>query len=98
MVRLRILLPSRQASRSRSAGGELALESTLQSPETSKAPEPSEAGEAVISISGGFPTIRQASRFLIKEALARCGGNQAQASKLLGISPQALNKRLKPKE
>lgn len=42
-----------------------------------------------------LPTLRQASRALVEEALARSGGNQRQAARLLGITPQALNERLK---
>lgn len=42
-----------------------------------------------------LPTIRQATRLLIAEALNRSGGNQSQAARMLGISSQALNQRLK---
>ncbi|HTH14960.1 MAG TPA: sigma-54 dependent transcriptional regulator, partial [Spirochaetia bacterium] len=42
-----------------------------------------------------LPTIRQAIEALVKEALSRTGGHQAEAAHLLGISPQALSKRLK---
>ena len=42
-----------------------------------------------------LPTLRQATRALVAEALARCGGNQRHAAKLLGITPQALCERLK---
>jgi two-component system, NtrC family, nitrogen regulation response regulator GlnG len=38
--------------------------------------------------------LRQAEEALTEEALARAGGNQAVAATLLGISRQALNKRL----
>jgi DNA-binding NtrC family response regulator len=48
-----------------------------------------------LSFSGGFPTLRQATEHLISTALERSGGNQARAARLLGISPQALSKRLK---
>jgi DNA-binding NtrC family response regulator len=42
-----------------------------------------------------FPTIREAVRKLVAEALARTGGNRTAAAKLLGISQPALSKRLK---
>ncbi len=42
-----------------------------------------------------LPTIKDATRLLIEEALERSEGNQSHAAKLLGISQQALSKRLK---
>lgn len=41
-----------------------------------------------------FPTFQEAEVILIKEAMERTGNNQIQAAALLGISRQALNKRL----
>jgi DNA-binding NtrC family response regulator len=41
-----------------------------------------------------LPTLRQAEDDLIEEALSRAGGNQSVAARILGISRQALNKRL----
>jgi DNA-binding NtrC family response regulator len=41
-----------------------------------------------------LPTLKQVTARLIEEALVRSKGNQAIASGLLGISPQALSKRL----
>ena len=43
---------------------------------------------------GGFPTLKQATTFLVQEALRRAHGNQSAAAHLLGITPSALNKRL----
>ncbi len=43
----------------------------------------------------GFPTLRRMTEFLIETALKRAAGNQARAARLLGISPQALSRRLK---
>ncbi|MFO7766046.1 MAG: sigma-54 dependent transcriptional regulator [Pelovirga sp.] len=51
--------------------------------------------DTLISFGQELPTIRQATEKLIEEALQRSSGNQSQAAKLLGISPQALSKRLK---
>jgi len=45
-----------------------------------------------------LPTIQQAVELLITEALARAGGNQKAAAKLLGISQPALSMRLKKYE
>jgi DNA-binding NtrC family response regulator len=45
-----------------------------------------------------FPTIHQAVSKLVDDALRKTQGHQASAAKLLGISPQALSKRLKQKE
>ncbi len=45
-----------------------------------------------------LPTIQQAVSNLVQDALKRTNGHQTMAAKLLGITPQALNKRLKNKE
>ena len=42
-----------------------------------------------------LPTIRQATHMLVQEAMQRAQGNQTVAARLLGISQQALSKRLK---
>ena len=42
-----------------------------------------------------LPTIKQATQILVEEALKRADGNQTIAAKMLGISQQALSKRLK---
>jgi DNA-binding NtrC family response regulator len=42
-----------------------------------------------------LPTIEATSRELVKEAMRRAKGNQSLAASLLGISQQAVNKRLK---
>ncbi len=44
-----------------------------------------------------FPTLEEVERFLISEALNRSNSNQGIAASLLGITRQALNKRLKRK-
>lgn len=50
---------------------------------------------ALISFSQQLPTLKQIEQLLIDEALQRAGGNQSIAALSLGISRQALNKRLK---
>lgn len=42
-----------------------------------------------------LPSIKQATRMLIEEAMTRANNNQSIAASLLGISQQALSKRLK---
>ncbi len=41
-----------------------------------------------------FPTLKEAQERVIEEAMRRCDGNQSAAARLLGISRQALNRRL----
>jgi DNA-binding NtrC family response regulator len=50
--------------------------------------------EQCLNLAGRFPTLKEAEECLISEALMRSGGNQGAAAGLLGISRQALNKRL----
>jgi DNA-binding NtrC family response regulator len=50
---------------------------------------------AAIIFGPELPTIKEATQALVDEALQRASGNQSKAAKALGISPQALNKRLK---
>jgi len=45
-------------------------------------------------LEGRFPTLKEAERQHIEEALLRTGGNQGTAAALLGISRPALNRRL----
>ena len=42
-----------------------------------------------------LPTIKQATRMLVAEAVKRANGNRTLAANMLGISRQALSKRLK---
>jgi len=42
-----------------------------------------------------LPTIKQATRMLVEEAMFRSGNNQTAAASMLGISQQALSKRLR---
>ncbi|WP_022664885.1 sigma-54-dependent transcriptional regulator [Desulfospira joergensenii] len=43
---------------------------------------------------GDLPTLKQASMELVERAMEQTGGNQSAAAKILGISQQALSKRL----
>ncbi|MDM8523701.1 sigma 54-interacting transcriptional regulator [Desulfococcaceae bacterium HSG8] len=44
-----------------------------------------------------LPTIKQATEVLVDEAMKRADGNQSIAAKMLGISQQAMSKRMKKK-
>ncbi|HVO37725.1 MAG TPA: sigma-54 dependent transcriptional regulator [Spirochaetia bacterium] len=57
-------------------------------------PEPGESPPAQVAFPEKLPTLDQAAELLIDEALSRAGGNQSIAASMLGISHQALNKRL----
>lgn len=51
--------------------------------------------ELLVSFSEKLPTIKQVTELLIAEVMTRSKGNQTIAARLLGITPQALGKRLK---
>ena len=48
----------------------------------------------VFGVEGKFPTLKEAQRLHIEEAMRRAGGNQGTAAAMLGISGPALNRRL----
>lgn len=59
-------------------------------------PKPGEGPSgARVFFSHPLPTIKEATELLIQEAMRRCGGNQSKAAGLLGVSQQALSKRLR---
>ena len=62
---------------------------TQQPPQASKTPP------SIVFEGPDLPTIKQATRMLVREALKRANGNQSIAAGMLGISQQALSKRLK---
>ncbi|MDO8282924.1 MAG: sigma-54 dependent transcriptional regulator [Thermodesulfovibrionia bacterium] len=55
---------------------------------------PLDISRSAIEISGRFPTLQDVNDFLVSEALKRSSGNQGVAASLLGITRQALNKRI----
>jgi DNA-binding NtrC family response regulator len=85
---------------SRHRSGVLSLESFLQAigapaaaaagPEGEQAP-----GQRALHFGTDLPTLREAVDQVVQEALRRCGGNQSQAARLLGLSRRALNNRLR---
>ena len=82
------------------ASGKLSMDSFkahLSKVSVTDAPDsPLEKG-ALISFSHQLPTLKQIEQLLIDEALKRANDNQSIAALSLGISRQALNKRLKIK-
>jgi DNA-binding NtrC family response regulator len=57
--------------------------------------EPGETAPPLLAFFDTLPTLDQAADSLIDEAMKRANGNQSIAAGVLGISHQALNKRLK---
>jgi DNA-binding NtrC family response regulator len=51
--------------------------------------------DSSVTFSPKLPSLRQVDRLLIEEAMRRANKNQAIAARMLGISRQALNNRLK---
>jgi transcriptional regulator with PAS, ATPase and Fis domain len=51
--------------------------------------------KGLVSFSEQLPTLKKTEQLLISEAMKRASGNQAIAAQWLGITRQALNKRLK---
>jgi len=54
-----------------------------------------EEAAGVLVFPDPLPTLKQAEQLLVGEALRRAGGTQSVAAMMLGITRQALNKRLK---
>ena len=64
--------------------------------ERAKQPPGTSAESPAITFPGTeLPTIKQATDLLVREAIDRANGNQSIAAGMLGISQQALSKRLK---
>ncbi len=59
--------------------------------------QPSSTVERSLAQLEQLPTIKEATAALVHEALNRSNGNQRAAAFMLGITPQALNQRLKNK-
>ena len=66
-----------------------------QSTEIEKAGNQAIEDNIPLLFSKKLPTIKQATDLLVKEALKRAKGNQSIAARILGISQQALSKRMK---
>jgi len=64
-------------------------------PEAKRQSTPAAAGDEPIRFGQTLPSLREASTNLIDEALRRTEGNQSMAARLLGVTQQALNRRLR---
>ncbi len=62
---------------------------------TKQPPAASRKSPSIAFLGPELPTIKQAADLLVKEAMNRANGNQSIAAGMLGISQQALSKRLK---
>ncbi|MBF0165008.1 MAG: sigma-54-dependent Fis family transcriptional regulator [Magnetococcales bacterium] len=92
----------------RSGRGELPMDSFGKALRTTAAPASFVVQQTPLKVTGGgglfrgiggrLPTLKEAERELIEEALLRSGGNQGVAANFLGISRQALNQRLRKKK
>jgi len=56
---------------------------------------PAAPADRLVRFCDRLPTLKQAEQLLIEEALQRAEGNQAVAAMHLGITRQALNRRLR---
>ena len=72
------------------------IESAIRGGERDRAP--SNDGNGTLLFTDQLPTIRQATFLLVQEAMRRAKGKQKIASHMLGITQQALSKRLQQKK
>jgi two-component system nitrogen regulation response regulator GlnG len=86
---------------SRHRSGKLSMEAfkfhifQKSSPRAETLPVQADGDRARVVFSESLPTLKQIEDLLVEEALRRAGDNQSIAALTLGISRQALNKRLK---
>ncbi len=57
-----------------------------------------QTGKVAVMFGDVLPNLKEIGELLVDEALQRSNGNQSAAARMLGISPQALSKRLKQRE
>jgi len=65
---------------------------------TAEQVSPPDGGETIFSVFPRLPTLKEAGRLLVREALHRAQGNQTRAARMLGITRQALAWRLKQEQ
>ena len=82
---------------SRHRGGVLSLELFRDRIGPGAGP-PVQPAETPLAFADRLPTLEQGVQMLIDEALQRSQGNQSIAAQLLGLSQQALSKRLSRKK
>ena len=61
---------------------------------TQASPAPLPSPDLLSGVAGRFPTLKEAEDYLVSEALKMANNNQGIAASILGITRQALNKRL----
>ena len=86
------IIPPRRFASAIEKGGQNLLESS-----SPRFPSAEENGQAWLSGLVPLPKLKAMTEDLIAEALLRTKNNQRQAARMLGITPQALNQRLKRK-
>jgi DNA-binding NtrC family response regulator len=69
-----------------------------RSPERSAGADGTEQDGPAIIFPNPLPSAGELTALLFDEALKRAGGNQSVAARLLGVSPQAVSKRLKSRK
>lgn len=77
------------------SGPMLSMDSFKQSIRCDSFNETADTNESPFEITGAFPTLKESDEFLIKQALKLSDNNLSIAASMLGISRQALSKRLK---
>ena len=87
---------SRAVSMSRD--GELPIEVFESMMENGRVLKPGSNNNSHIIFPDHLPSLKEVDRLLIEEAMRRSGRNQSAAAKLLGISQQALSRRLKEEQ
>ena len=75
--------------------GHIKLHRSRENPALDATSDMAEVQSKQINFPEDLPTIKQATQQLVSEALKRAGGNQSIAAGILGITQQALSKRLK---
>ena len=79
----------------RSQNGQPGLDALKEKLSQTQPVQQSFMSDQVFSTFLRLPTLQEGSEALVAEALKRTEGNQRRAAQLLGITPQALNSRLK---
>jgi DNA-binding NtrC family response regulator len=82
---------------SRHEAGTLSLQTMKEKMGFNRQPVDTEETGSSVSFSDTLPTLKQANELLIEEAMRRAGGNQSLAARSIGLTQQALSKRLERK-
>ncbi|MFO0752512.1 MAG: sigma-54 dependent transcriptional regulator, partial [Thermodesulfovibrionales bacterium] len=77
------------------AGDFIEVMGPLPTADPGRLPRDEKGSEVLQSLFGHFPTLDEMEEFLVAKALSLSQDNQSKAASLLGLTRQALNKRLK---